>query len=219
MKIEIKIDGKSIELQQENLDNSKSVSLYDTKIPQGEDLISEKYNIVPCIFYYTNYLSFKADYKEGGFDCVSFFDHVFGQNIKFGNGEVCLSENLTNMYEVQSFYNRFDLYHITWEIIEQNKKPLPLCDLTQKQRIIEYLTYNCFFKIYVGVRVNVYPFTDLSNKLSINTGSFTRIERKENFIIKLKKTGNQPSLDLLKLLPDTILKIYLHGNYWLEKRN
>lgn len=202
MKIELKIDDKNIELQQKN-----------TEIIQNEDQTATKYNVVPYVFYYTNCLNFEVDDDEGDFYCVKFFNKAVGCSIKFQNKIICLYESLTNMHEAQSFCNRYDVYHVAWEIVGQKSY-----DLTQKQKIIEYLMCNCCFKIYTNNRVTIYPFTDLSNKLYINTGSFNRIEAREEFIIKLKMTGDKPPQDLLKLLPDTILKIYLHGNYWLEKR-
>ena len=198
MKIELKIDNERTELSQKEAVGSVSdVEIYP----------------VPYVFYYTNYLNFKPDDREGGFDCVKFFDNRLGSNIEFGGGGICLSEHLTNMYEAQSFYNRFDLYHITWEIVRPG-----LLDSIHKQKIIEYLMQNCCLMIYVGGIRIPRPFTDLNNRLYVNIESFVRMEKRETFIIKLKKTGQQPSSDNLKLA-ETMLKIYLHGNYWLEKRN
>lgn len=213
MKIELKIDDKNIEIQ-ENLDNSKSkpvsMPLYDTETLHREDLMPEKYDIIPHIFYYTNNL----DFGSNGYQEIEFFHNARGYYIIFMNKNVTICEEITNMDSVKTFYNRFDIYNITWEILK--------CDNSKKQEIIEYLTQNCYFEILPYGKSFKYPFTALNSDLFVNTKSFIRLENNETFYIKLKRTYSGSDVSsfekLKKSLYNTILRIYLCGSWWLEKR-
>lgn len=210
MKIELKINDKDIKLQQESLNIPMAVPLHDTETLRTEDLTLGKHDIVPCIFYYTNNLDFGDNWSS-----VEFFHRARGHNAIFLNKDITICEDITNNDIVKGFHNRFDVYHITWEILS--------CDNLKKEEIVKYLTQYCYLEILTIGRLFKYPFTVLSNNLFINMGSFTRIEKNETFDIKLKRSySGTDSISFKKLnsfLFNTILRIYLHGNYWLEKRN
>ena len=129
MKIELRIDNEKAELQQKESNNPKTVSqpLYDTETLYQEDFIPEKYYTIPHIFYYTNNLDFK-DYNEG----VEFFHYARGHNTKFLNKDITVCEDITNIDVVKGFYNRFDLYHIAWEVLD--------CDSSKREEIIKRLS-------------------------------------------------------------------------------
>lgn len=211
MKIKLEIDGNEIGLQKEK---TNDIRLIDGFVPVPlchEDLSLKKYDTMPNVFYYTNNLDFlHIDDCKG----IEFFHNARGQNTMFMNKHITVYEDITNIDIVKSFYNRFDIYNIAWEILD--------CDSSKKDEIVKYLTQYCYLEILPSGKLFKYPFTVLSNSLFASTGLFTRIEARETFYIKLKRTySSLDSLSFKKLsnfLSNTVLRIYLYGNYWLEKR-